>query len=238
MKYLVVLLLCISFMKLYSQSPFFVQKQDVIHALYRNCVNDLWINTPDMCEEISFRLTISDATFWQDSINKRHIKVIPRGNHANIEIVYYDGNGKTVNSTTRLDVMDIPIVNYRFEIDGKPAVRDEKIDIQSKLTLTLEPDLNFEKNLPNECDYRLNEIEIYVSNENYPPQHVKKLAFDIHQPQSTLDISLPETCFSKGSGSKIMLEIHEFYRLNSQGELVYVDWFPSIFDRSYTFIVK
>lgn len=240
MKGIVIFILCIHFTFVFSQTqkPFFLPKEEEITHLYRNCLNDLWLYAPDICEDLPIEIKVLGATFWQDSTDKRHIKINPSGNKVNIEMYYYDTNKKVVYWQKWLSVFEIPGFYYHFEVDGNPRYENNRIDNNSKITFLPLPDANFARNMPNECDYRLESLQIYASANNNPPIHIKTMNFDIHKPQGEITISLPESCFEMGKGTRITIEIGEIYRMNGQGKLVYERFRCTLYEKMREFYVK
>lgn len=241
MKYLITFLFCLNILAMYGQKPFFLQKEETIPFLYKDCVNDLWLYTPNLCEDLPFDVKVSaDADIWQDSIDKRHIKIVPRGGNTIIELYHYDGNGKIVFSNTTLRVLETPSITYHFEIDGRWASGENRtIDKNSKITFTPLPDADFVNKLPNESDYRVDSIVIYIlPPNNHPPQYITKIGFDIHKRQGPIHIPLPEACFVYGSGTQIYLQVGEIYRMNGQGKLIYEYFRCTLYERIGVFYVK
>lgn len=240
MKYLFIFIFCFfGLLSGYSQAPFFLQKEEDISVLYRDCVNDLWLSPQNACEALPFKLTVSDATFWQDSIDKRHVKIVPRGIKAKIEIYYYDKQGKLVYEEQTLKVIDPPGISYHFEVEGKWTSGHNEIDRQSKITFTPLADTEFRRLMPEESDYRVDSMEIYVLPPEFkPPQFIAKIGFDIHKPQQAIDIHLPEACFAYGSGTQVHIQIGELYRTSGQGELVHEYFRCTLYERLMVFTIK
>lgn len=240
MKKIIIFILGIHLVFVFSQTqkPFFLPKEAEISYLYRNCLNDLWLYTPDICEGSPIEIKVSGATFWQDSTDKRHIKINPSGNKVNIEIYYYDRNKKVVYWQKLLSVLEIPGFYYHFEVDGNPRYENNRIDKKSKITFLPSPDANFAQNMPNECDYRLESLAIYASAGDKPPLPIKTMNFDIHKPQGEITIPLPESCFEMGKDTRIFIEIGEVYRMNGQGKLVHEFFRCTLYERIGVFYVK
>lgn len=239
-KYFVQSLFFLAISTIYGQSPFFVQKGTENWALYRNFANDVWLYTPNICEDLPFKVKISDADFWQDSIDKRHLKIVPRGNKAKIEMHYYDTNGKETYLEKTLNVIGPPGEYYHFFVDGKwTNSYDIPIDKNSKITFRIVKDPDFSTLMGLQADYRVDSIKIYLSPpNNHPPEYITTLGFDIHQHQDLLSIPLPPKCFAYGSGTKIYAEVKDVYRRNAKGEWIYFFVRASFYDKTGIFYVR
>ncbi|MBX7240207.1 MAG: hypothetical protein K1X92_00565 [Bacteroidia bacterium] len=239
-KYLLALLLGFSILAMYGQTPFFLQKGTENHVLYRMFSNDIWLYTSNICEDLPFEVKVSDATFWQNPVEKRHLQIIPRGPKVKIEMHYYNTTGKEIYLEKTLMVIDPPGEYYQFAVDGKWINRhDIPIDKNSKITFRIVQDPEFKTLMGLQADYRVDSIWITVlPPDNHPPVHIKGIGFDIHQPQGILSIPLPLKCFAYGSGTKIFAEVGNVYRRNEKGE--WVDFFvrASMYDRTGIFVVK
>ncbi len=239
MKYIVSILLGFSTFAMYGQNPFFLQKGTECEVLYSEYVNDVWLFTPDICEDLPFDVKLFNVdTFWQDSIDKRHLKIIPRGSKTKIEMHYYDTDGKKVFLEKVLLVVSPPNLMFHFEVDGKwegPI----RIDKNSNITFSILNDPDFTRLMGSQIDYRVDSIEIYIlPPNNSPPEYIKTIGFDINQPQSILSILLPPKCFAYGSGTIIYAEVGTVYRRNEKGELLAFFVRNNRYDKTGTFYVK
>ena len=224
MKKMLILILFIHASFCIAQTPFYLIKgESECTVLYSDCINDLWIDVPQWCEKAEkYEIEAVNCPIWQDPNDKRHIRIVPNHNRLVVfRVSEYKEGKKTTVSDAIVTVIDAPGESFRLSVDGNSSMRNNRIDRNSKITFQTIPDSRFAIEMPNECDYRIDSISVYLSpNGNQPPLHITTLGYDIEKPQPLIEIILPEACFSYPSSSEIYLEIKNVYRKNGEGLLL------------------
>ncbi len=208
--------------------------------LYRNCVNELRIASPQIATNPeNYWLEVSEYdTLLTDEDDRQRLLIIPHNYSVTLKLCRTGPDGKTIKSFTKIKVLEPPGVSYVFEVDGKRTERPN-IDKNTKITFKILPDSDFAQRMPEETDYRIDSLTIYLQpSETQPPFMVKKMGFSIDKPQMEKVIALPDQCFEHGKGSKIFIEAGEIYRLNAAGQLIYLPYRGSVYDRVQIFEVK
>lgn len=208
--------------------------------LYRNCINELRIVSPRMgVPPENYRIELSDGdTLLTDNDDPQRMLIIPRNYSVTFRLCRTNPDGETVKSFTKLKVLEPPVVSYVFEVDGR---RSENVLIHkgSRVSFRILADSDFSERMPEETDYRIDSVRVYLQSERLPPRLMRKYAFSVlNPPQYRYEIPLPEECFQNESGSRIYIEAGELYRLNAAGQLIYVPFRGTFYDRVGIFEIE
>ena len=208
--------------------------------LYRNCVNELRIVSPQIATAPeNYWLEVSGYdTLLTDKDDRQRLLIIPHNYSVTLKLCRIGQDGKTIKSFIKIKVLEPPGVSYVFEVDGKRTERPN-IDKNTKITFKILPDSDFAERMPEETDYRIDSLKIYLQpSDTQPPFMIKKMGFSIDKPQTEKVIALPDECFVYGKGSKILINAGETYRLNAAGQLIYIPFRGTLYDRVQLLEVK
>ena len=191
----------------------FAPNNEPTHFLYRDCFNQILIETPNIPDSLFFPiLTMNVGKIRQSSVDKRKFQIFVEGEECILQLKNKVKNGDTIPlATFQLALIEPPNPTIEVELNGvhtyignefdgltymkedfngkRPYVPNMFAEKGDFVYIKFVPDSVFAKRLPHNARYRLEKTTVFMARKGQCP---RKIAFD---GKCNNEIPLPNICF-------------------------------------------
>jgi gliding motility-associated protein GldM len=212
------------FQELVLQEEFVVRKPEAvitsaaIQQLYRNCANPLTIDVPALGADYDPVITASQAQVEQSSRSRKRFQLTPRGQECLVSISTRTGGQTIPIDAIRYQVVEPPRPSIDLKVGNRSYNGTSSVPASSSFTLLVVPDPEFRRQLPEEAQYRISQVEILLKDGLEPARVVQSLNVSARDAVGGIPIRLPTEVRQARAGARVFLRMKEVARRNYRGE--------------------
>ncbi|MEQ9405171.1 MAG: GldM family protein [Cyclobacteriaceae bacterium] len=196
--------------------PYIEVSSQAVNSLFLNCGNELSMQVPILGSDYKPTFKVDGGSFRYGN-RPGNITVLPSSRQVDIDVY----NEKALIGRKTFPVRRVPSPSIQPFVNGKPIDPDQGVSKGiSSITLSVHPDSEFQRLLPKDANYRVQECEISLVSSGIVRSKMKGKA----------NSNISSLTRKAKAGDQLRIEINSVLRKNFKGDIEKVsNFYPKFF---------